>query len=412
MDPEIGRPRLIWIVPKFPLGAPDGARYATAVLLRHLATLSVDIELICLAKPDDEVDPAAACAQLGVTRCTRVPRGSGLIPFAPWRTPLTFRTFAAAKVRRELSQALAETQAARRSQAAWVVFDGLHGAAALTPSAWSFWASAGSGFVYRAHNFETALWEQCVAESRTPWTRRLVQYQASLVKAFERSVAERAAWVAPVSDEDERRFKTLAPGVRTVVTRIGWDFPSEEEVRPVEVATRGLQLFFIGRLDWLPNRKGLVWFLEQVWPAVNRNRPDARLVIAGTGDAGWLEPYRRLPAVRWLGRVDQLEPLYRSCALTIAPLFQGSGMRVKIVEAARYARPTISTALGAEGSTLIPGDSFYRAESAADWITLLSEVTLDECRDTGWQAFRRVKRTFDAPSIARTFLAAFSRRPE
>jgi hypothetical protein len=102
--------------------------------------------------------------------------------------------------------------------------------------------------------------------------------------------------------------------------------------------------------------------------------------------------------------VDDVKPLYDSCALSIAPLFQGSGTRVKILEAARYGRAAITTALGAEGTGLDPGGSYYRAETREEWQAVLGALSIDDCRKTGLKAFQAVRTMFEAKSIAKKFV--------
>jgi glycosyltransferase involved in cell wall biosynthesis len=258
--------------------------------------------------------------------------------------------------------------------------------------------------IYRAHNFESALWEQGIVRSKSPWARWVYRHQFMRVNAFEREIAQTVSWIATVSEEDVTRFKQMAPNANASSVPIGFDFPENNEFDPVHVKAAQFKVLFLGRLDWRPNKQGLIWFLENVWPGIVRKRSNAILAIAGVGDARWLSRYHSLPGVRILGKVDQVEPLYRSCALCVAPIFQGSGTRVKILEAARFARPVLSTALGAEGAGLTPGYSYFQAETPAEWKTQLENLRLEECQVFGERAFQAARDKFDAQTIAENFL--------
>lgn len=76
----------------------------------------------------------------------------------------------------------------------------------------------------------------------------------------------------------------------------------------------------------------------------------------------------------WEGSIRRI-PLYRQAAVSIVPVFYGSGTRVKVIEASRFARPCFSTALGVEGVGLESGVSFFRGESESDWIDGLVRLT-------------------------------------
>jgi glycosyltransferase involved in cell wall biosynthesis len=58
------------------------------------------------------------------------------------------------------------------------------------------------------------------------------------------------------------------------------------------------------------------------------------------------------PGVEFLGFVQDLDALYARSRVVVAPILTGGGTRVKIIEAALYGRPVVSTTLGAEGLEL------------------------------------------------------------
>jgi glycosyltransferase involved in cell wall biosynthesis len=396
--------RLIWITQKFPLGTPDGARHATCILIRHLVNLGVKVDMICVLPASEPADVAAAQKYLGVSSCCFVRRTDVGFPFASWRTPLTFRTFVTPDTRKHLHQELTRLLAADQRHRPSVIFDGLHTLAALEPADFHLLPLRCDATVYRAHNFETALWEQCEHKARFPWMRWIYRHQAGLIRDFERQVARSVSWVAPVSQDDAARFRGLAPRARVIPVPIGIDFPDEHQVQPVALHGPQFEILFVGRLDWIPNRTGLSWFLEQVWPHVIRKRPEARLKIAGVGNGHWLQRYLTLPGLQCLGRVAHLENLYRHSQITIAPLFQGSGTRVKILESARFARPVLSTALGAEGTGLVPGVSYLRAETSEEWVQALTTLSAEDCQKIGWNSFMEARKHFEGSAIAESFL--------
>jgi glycosyltransferase involved in cell wall biosynthesis len=47
--------------------------------------------------------------------------------------------------------------------------------------------------------------------------------------------------------------------------------------------------------------------------------------------------------------VEDLDDLYRKTRVVCVPILSGSGTRVKILEAAAYGKPVVSTSIGAEG---------------------------------------------------------------
>src|SRR5262249_55754683 len=140
-------------------------------------------------------------------------------------------------------------------------------------------------------------------------------------------------------------------------------------------------------------------------PQVARRRPGLRLLIAGSGDDAWLRARTLPPQVRLLGFVADLEPLYARTAVSLVPLFFGSGASVKAVEAAARGRGCVPTALGARGTGLEPGRAYLRAETREHWIETLLALDHARCAELGEVAFAQARRDFDAGAQARRLRA-------
>ncbi len=91
------------------------------------------------------------------------------------------------------------------------------------------------------------------------------------------------------------------------------------------------------------------WFTRDVMPHILRLVPQAKLVVAGSDP-----PPRHAfggpeSSIELLGFVPDIQPLLSSCALFVCPIRNGSGVRVKLLEAFASGIPVVSTTVGAEG---------------------------------------------------------------
>jgi glycosyltransferase involved in cell wall biosynthesis len=127
--------------------------------------------------------------------------------------------------------------------------------------------------------------------------------------------------------------------------------PMSAALRPLPVPPAPVALF-VGSGHG-PNLTGLRWFLAHVWPDIRRELPAARLLVAGSICASVTET---LPAgVEKLGRLPDLSTAYAQASVVIAPILQGSGIKIKILEALSFGRACVTTSVGAEGlETLRP----------------------------------------------------------
>lgn len=100
-----------------------------------------------------------------------------------------------------------------------------------------------------------------------------------------------------------------------------------------------------------PNQEGLEWFLANVWPEVLRLFPGATLDIAGNVSVP--DSAKTDPSIQYLGRVDHLANVYATASLAIVPLLSGSGMKIKVVEAAAHGTPIVTTSIGLQGLSIL-----------------------------------------------------------
>jgi glycosyltransferase involved in cell wall biosynthesis len=78
------------------------------------------------------------------------------------------------------------------------------------------------------------------------------------------------------------------------------------------------------------------------------------------------------------GRVPDVGPFYQRAHGLVVPVFEGSGTRLKVVEASLLGRPVISTALGAEGLPVRPDEHYARAETADEWVAAVERLRRGE----------------------------------
>lgn len=124
-------------------------------------------------------------------------------------------------------------------------------------------------------------------------------------------------------------------------------------------------MLFVGNYEYPPNVAAVEWLLNDIAPLVWRQQPEARFSIAGYAlPADW--PVRWPdPRIEWRGFVADLQQLQRQCAAFIAPLRDGGGSKLKVLEALAAALPLVSTTQGVSGLDLEPGTSFLGGETPA-----------------------------------------------
>lgn len=143
------------------------------------------------------------------------------------------------------------------------------------------------------------------------------------------------------------------------------------------------EALFCGSLGYQPNRDGLLWFHQKVWPLVLDRQPDSKLVVIGWNAEKYdFDTLRSDPTVDFIGEVKNSIPYYHRTGIVVVPLHTGSGTRLKILDSMSLGNPVVSTRVGAQGIKAVDGQHLLLADDHVQFaeavVRLLSDVELFE----------------------------------
>lgn len=177
-----------------------------------------------------------------------------------------------------------------------------------------------------------------------------------------------------VCSELDRRYLSrtmLVDGVTVVPNSVVMPEPREPAPGPTAM--------FLGALGYGPNWNAATWLIEDIWPRVRLAMPSAELLIAGK-DGEDVPGYPGGSGVTFTGFVEDLDELYDQTQVVCVPIQSGGGTRFKIIEAAGYGRPIVSTTIGAEGLAMEDGKHILLRDSAEDFADAIVQLMSDEER--------------------------------
>lgn len=151
-----------------------------------------------------------------------------------------------------------------------------------------------------------------------------------------------------VTEEDRLLYEAMG-GSNLLTVPLGMDL---EAVKPDRQQTQPPSCLFVGSFNHRPNVLAADLLINDIWPRVREQFPEAELILAGRGSRQHLEQCTGASTgVSATGFVEDLAPLFRDSALFVAPLPEGGGIKIKILEAMARGIPVVTTAVGAEGIT-------------------------------------------------------------
>jgi glycosyltransferase involved in cell wall biosynthesis len=210
-------------------------------------------------------------------------------------------------------------------------------------------------------------------------------------------LAVHRSWSTFVCSEHDRNHLARLAGARRIeVVPNAVQIPSGFRVGAAEPV-----VLFLGVMSFPPNAQAADTLVRDIWPAVRARVPHARLIIAGSGR----ELLRSYPgadtSVTFSGFVEDLPALYAQARVVCCPIFYGSGTRMKIIEAAAYARAIVSTTLGAEGLAFENGRELVLRDGvgqlAEECVRLLQDPAAAE--QLGAAARKRACAVYDRGSV-------------
>lgn len=218
--------------------------------------------------------------------------------------------------------------------------------------------------VLRAHNVESRIMGRLSQESSRSAPERWYRQQlAHHTERFERAVAQSVHGVATLSEEDRTWFTSVAPSTPSISIPPGIVLASQDKHAQRQYST----LCLLASMEWAPNVAGARWFVREVLPNILLRRPDTVLHIAGRNPGSEILQLHNGHSIIVHGEIESASEFRAQHAISIVPLFSGSGIRIKILEALAAKQAVVSTSIGAEGLNVEHGQHLTIADTAEEF---------------------------------------------
>ena len=216
-------------------------------------------------------------------------------------------------------------------------------------------------------DIDSEKWLDYAAQRRWP-ARLLWAREGRTLLAFERHAAAAFDRTLFVSEDESLRFAALAP---ECLDRIGWieNGVDLERFSPMfrcasPFGVDASAIVFTGTMDYWPNASAVIWFAQEVMPALREMRPAAEFHVVGANPGREVRQLAGRPGVHVSGRVVDTRPYIAHASAVVAPLKLARGIQNKVLEAMAMGKPVVASPQAFEGIRAIPGRDLLVAESA------------------------------------------------
>jgi glycosyltransferase involved in cell wall biosynthesis len=225
------------------------------------------------------------------------------------------------------------------------------------------------------------------------WKWRRLERKAR--NAFDATIYVSRVDAHAVGSDDMARVNVVPNGIFYA------DAPSLEKA-----STSSKVVGFLGDMSYVPNISAALRLAEQIFPRIRSTLADATLLIIGRDP---VPSIRRLNggAISVTGTVSNIWPYIASANIFVFPMFEGSGLQNKILEAMYAGVPVVTTSIAAASLGATSGEHLLVAETddeiAAQAIKLLSNWAY--ANRLAEQARIFVMREFSWPAILPRYAA-------
>lgn len=335
----------------YPFPPDNGSKLRVYHLLRSLGEYhNVDLLSFAFAtaRPDDADLYAGICRR--VQCVTRDPNArSRLVRSLRFLSPQPISTLPIPAMRAQVRHALRDTQ-----------YDAVI-ASTGTMATYALSASKGTAMVLEEHNSFSRWMHDRHRDAQGRLTRVQTWISWQKTRAYESRLFPHFDLITMVSRLDSEVAQGLLrrdhPPVQVVANGVDC-----QHNRPGLALPHPDTLVYNGAMTYSANHDAMRYFLADVYPFIRQDVPAAKLTITGSTTGVDLDGLALDGSVHLSGYVDDIRPVIAESQVCVVPLRQGSGTRLKILEAMALGTPVVSTSKGAEGLNVVDGEHLLIAD--------------------------------------------------
>lgn len=210
------------------------------------------------------------------------------------------------------------------------------------------------------------------------WEKLLAWEEHLKFQRYEGELARKADVTVFCSRLDLECVKEKAPDAEYEIVPNGVDtkefsFKEEREEEPGTIV-------FTGSFNYRPNCYAVEFFVDQIFPLVRREVPQARFVAVGNGAERALARYRHQPGFELRDFVPALRPYLAKAQVAVVPITVGAGVSNKVAEGFAVGTAVVATPLACGDLPLEDGKHLLIARDGREFanhtVRLLKDAAL------------------------------------
>lgn len=226
----------------------------------------------------------------------------------------------------------------------------------------AFFTDSAANFrkVLNHHNCESTMADRRAQLERNPLKKLYLRAQAQKLEDAERAICHRFDVNTAVSESDAAVLQAINPKAHFHVVENGTD---TTYFQSAHIPEEPKSLIFASSMRWYPNISAIEFFLRDIWPLLKQQCPGIHLCLAGNlPPRSVVEWAAREANVSVVASPADIRPWLDRAAVSICPVVDGGGTRLKILDAMAMGKAIVSTSVGCEGLRVTHGENILVAD--------------------------------------------------
>jgi glycosyltransferase involved in cell wall biosynthesis len=178
-----------------------------------------------------------------------------------------------------------------------------------------------------------------------------------------------------VSDHQRDMVRAHDPSLDITVIPHGID---TDYLHAVEDEAESPTLVITGSMGGLRNESAVLDFYHETFPMIKARVPEVKLYIVGRNPSNRILSLTEDNSVIVTGYVEDLRPHLSRAWVVVAPLQEGFGVKIRVLQAMAVGKAVVATSLVGMGIDVSPGENIVLADSPQDFADRVIELLNDK----------------------------------
>ncbi len=194
--------------------------------------------------------------------------------------------------------------------------------------------------------------------------RKLLPYEIKTTDEFDKSFI--------VSDVDRHYLvKNGAEREKIITVPVA---VKDEVINRVSKVKEKYELVFLGKMDYPPNEDAVIYFVENIFPVLKREKQNLKFIIVGAKPTRRVLKLRKTDGVEVTGFMEDPYQYVEASEVFVVPMRFGAGVQNKILEAMALGKPVVTTSLGVEGIKGREDEHFLVADKPEEMVEKIMDL--------------------------------------